>query len=97
MPATATGIATVTPSKIGPSLIMIHPPPLETRAEVSGSPVWNRRYSRCVLLLWWFLPGLKEEGAEVRSEPNHFKIKMVYGYRVLVALYFQCLLVGILL
>ena len=50
----------------------------------------------CVLL-WWFLPGLKEEGAEVWSEPNHFKIKMVYGYRVLVALYFQCLLVGILL
>ena len=60
----------------------------------SGQEVQSR--SMCVLL-WWFLPGLKEEGAEVRSEPNHFKIKMVYGYRVLVALYFQCLLVGILL
>ena len=61
MPATATGIATVTPSKIGPSLIMIHPPPLEARAEVSGSPVWNRRYSRCVVVvvvvLAWFEGG----------------------------------------
>ena len=34
MLAIATVIATVTPSKIGPSLIMIHPPPLVQRFAV---------------------------------------------------------------